>query len=84
MEAAEEAERSAKTESMTGLGNRRAFDADVLELERMIGQGAFSDMVVTVIELGGLKQINDNLGHAEGDSLMPALKRRHQGVVEAQ
>lgn len=70
LETVEEAERSAKTDSMTGLGNRRAFDADVLELERMISQGAFSDMAVTVIDLDGLKQVNDNHGHAEGDSLI--------------
>lgn len=70
METVEEAEKSAKTDSMTGLGNRRGFDADVAEFAQMIGQGAFSDVMVTVIDLDGLKQVNDSHGHAEGDYLI--------------
>jgi len=70
METVEEAEKSANTDLMTGLGNRRAFEADIVEFERMINQGVFSDILVTVIDLDGLKQVNDSHGHAEGDYLI--------------
>jgi len=70
METVEEAEKSANTDLMTGLGNRRAFEADIMEFERMIGVGEFSDLMVAVIDLDGLKQVNDSHGHAEGDYLI--------------
>ena len=70
METVAEAEKSANTDLMTGLGNRRAFETDILELERMIGMGDFSDLLVAVVDLDGLKQVNDSHGHAEGDYLI--------------
>lgn len=66
----EEAEKEANTDQMTGLGNRRAFEADILELEQLISVGNISDLIITVIDLDGLKQINDIHGHAEGDRLI--------------
>jgi diguanylate cyclase (GGDEF)-like protein len=63
----EEAEKKANTDAMTGLGNRRAFDEDISEFEHMINLGNFTDIMVTVIDLDGLKLINDRFGHAEGD-----------------
>lgn len=69
-ETVEAAGRSAKTDAMAGLGTRRGLDADVPATERMISRGGSSDMVVTVIDLDGLKQVSDNRGHAEGDYRM--------------
>lgn len=70
LETVEEAEKSANTDLMTGLGNRRAFEVDTLGFERMIGAGELSDLLVAVIDLDGLKQVNDSHGHAEGDYLI--------------
>jgi len=66
----EEAEKRANTDAMTGLGNRRAFDQDVSEFEHLIKLGGYSDVMVTVIDLDGLKFINDRYGHAEGDQFI--------------
>jgi diguanylate cyclase (GGDEF)-like protein len=80
METVEEAEKTARTDLMTGLGNRRAFEADIAEFEHMITQGVFSDILVTVIDLDGLKQVNDRHGHAEGDYLIQTFS---SGIKES-
>ncbi len=76
----EEAEKRANTDAMTGLGNRRAFDQDISEFEHMITLGSFTDIMVTVIDLDGLKLINDRYGHPEGDRFITTFS---SGLKEA-
>jgi diguanylate cyclase (GGDEF)-like protein len=56
----------ALTDSLTGLGNHRAFHEDVKAAiqRRNASGGCFS---VLMLDLDGLKQINDTLGHQAGD-----------------
>ena len=65
----------AHTDAMTGLGNRYAFD---LMLARR-GAGAMrpdaEPYALAVIDLDGLKQVNDRLGHARGDELIRLVGR---------
>ena len=56
----------ALTDELTGLGNRRAFDRD-LEREVARARRASSALTLAVIDLDGLKRINDVEGHASGD-----------------
>ena len=81
LRAIEEAEKEANTDPMTGLGNRRAFEADVKEFEKMIMLGNFSKLMVTVIDLDGLKQINDTLGHAKGDYFIKAFSSGLKNIL---
>ena len=55
----------ALTDPLTGLENRRAFDADVEAAE-----AAQEDFVVVFIDLNGFKALNDKFGHTLGDSLL--------------
>ena len=57
-------EESAVTDNLTNLPNRRAFDQLV---EKLPGRARFSMMA---IDLDGLKEINDTLGHAAGDRML--------------
>jgi diguanylate cyclase (GGDEF)-like protein len=59
-------------DSLTGVMNRRSFEADVArELGRVARHdGRFS---VVMIDLDGLKTINDTLGHTVGDARLQAL-----------
>ncbi|MFW2589460.1 diguanylate cyclase domain-containing protein [Sagittula sp. SSi028] len=60
-----QAEERAFTDTLTGLGNRRALDA---QLDRISRQGTpFSLMH---IDLDLFKQVNDTLGHAAGDAVL--------------
>lgn len=54
---------------LTGLGNRRAFEA-TLEQELQDAQQKGLSLGVMVLDLDGLKKINDVFGHEKGDLLL--------------
>lgn len=64
------AEERAFTDTLTGLGNRRALDA-VLDRVRRSGE-SFSLMH---IDLDFFKQVNDTMGHAAGDQVLRHVAR---------
>jgi diguanylate cyclase (GGDEF)-like protein len=65
-------ERLSRTDELTGLANRRAFEAEVqrrvASLERHDGCGS-----LLLLDLDHFKALNDTLGHAAGDSALRAL-----------
>ncbi|HWG84348.1 MAG TPA: GGDEF domain-containing protein, partial [Deinococcales bacterium] len=64
-------------DALTGLRNRRAFDHDLAsELTRAARHA--HPVTVAVIDLDGLKRVNDGRGHARGDELLCALTREMQ------
>ena len=64
----------ARSDSLTGLSNRRAADET---LDRLIAQAARSStpLAVVMLDLDGLKQLNDRYGHAAGDDALALLGR---------
>jgi diguanylate cyclase (GGDEF)-like protein len=67
-----ELERAALTDSLTGLGNHRSFYEDInKEIARRVRDGSCFGLVM--IDLDGLKQINDSLGHQAGDEHIRAV-----------
>ena len=60
-----EAERLAYTDLLTGLGNRRAFEAAFAAWAAARTPGC-----VVVLDADGLKLINDTRGHASGDAYL--------------
>jgi diguanylate cyclase (GGDEF)-like protein len=65
-------ERAACFDALTGVMNRRSFEADMArELGRVARHGGrFS---LAMLDLDGLKAINDGLGHVAGDARLQAL-----------
>jgi diguanylate cyclase (GGDEF)-like protein len=63
---------AALTDPLTGCANRRALEDD---LERSIASARRTgfDVSIAVIDLDGLKRINDSHGHAAGDATLKAL-----------
>ena len=59
----------AYVDSLTGLGNRRAFDLH-LERERALALRDGIDSFVVVADLDRFKQLNDSCGHAAGDRVL--------------
>jgi diguanylate cyclase (GGDEF)-like protein len=61
-----------RSDSLTGLANRRAFEDDLTQLieERNATGQPFS---MLAFDLDGLKQINDATGHAAGDSYIRSI-----------
>ena len=85
-EAKGQAEQMAKTDALTGLLNRRAF-FQYGETECELAGRHGTTLAVTMIDLDGFKQINDQHGHAAGDAVLvhvgKALRRmiRNQDMV---
>lgn len=72
----------AEHDSLTGLLNRRRFRAELDQYAsfsaRYGGQGA-----VMVIDIDGLKEVNDSLGHREGDNLIRRVAEALRARVRA-
>lgn len=57
----------AYSDTLTGLGNRRAFDRDILNMR------ARDKFLLIVIDINSLKAINDRYGHSTGDKLITSM-----------
>jgi diguanylate cyclase (GGDEF)-like protein len=73
-EALNRLEQASRTDALTGVGNRRAFDETLsATLSAATRQG--HEVTVVAVDLDGLKRINDTEGHAAGDAALMALVR---------
>jgi diguanylate cyclase (GGDEF)-like protein len=65
---------------ISGLGNHRAFQE---ELHRQVADAERHDHPVSlaIIDMDGLKRVNDELGHAGGDQLLAAMGRLLSGAI---
>ena len=69
-----------KTDSLTGLINRREiFEQLSKEIERMKREHHISTLVY--IDLNEFKQINDNYGHKVGDKALQVFSEKMQGML---
>jgi diguanylate cyclase (GGDEF)-like protein len=58
---------TARTDPLTGLANRRAFEQ---ALEQRLASAAPETFAVLMLDVDGLKQVNDARGHAAGDAVL--------------
>ena len=56
------------TDSLTELGNRNAYETDLLELSGRLSE--IDSLAMVLFDLNNLKLINDSLGHLAGDQLI--------------
>jgi len=66
-------ERLARTDSLTGLPNRRRFQDDLAEL---VDSGIAGPFAVGLFDLDRFKPVNDTFGHHVGDTLLVQLAER--------
>ena len=66
--------RMASTDALTGLGNHRAFH-QLLGRELRRASPGSSAMSLVMLDLDGLKRVNDTHGHQAGDERLQALAR---------
>jgi diguanylate cyclase (GGDEF)-like protein len=76
----ERVSRSADTDALTGVANRRAFDR---ELIRLASSGGTGTIAVLVIDLDKLKTLNDTAGHTTGDQALRAVAAALTGQFRA-
>src|SRR5436309_2572033 len=70
---------AARTDSLTGLVNRRGFE-ELFDTELERARRGGRPLSVIVGDLDGFKAINDRFGHAAGDRALEKLSRILQGV----
>jgi diguanylate cyclase (GGDEF)-like protein len=77
----ERVSRSADTDALTGVANRRAFDR---ELNRLASSGGTGTIAVLVIDLDKLKPLNDTAGHTAGDQALRGVSAALTAQIRAQ
>ena len=73
------AQRDARIDHLTGLPNRRAFDA-LYERERAEAQAASEELCVALCDIDNFKRINDQHGHGVGDRVIRAVAKHFKGL----
>lgn len=77
----DEVTRLALTDSLTGIGNKRAFES---KLKNAIGQAADdSPISLLALDLDKFKPINDTYGHGTGDQVLKIVAKRIQSALRA-
>ncbi len=80
----------ANCDTLTGVGNRRAFDRDLHEAlrartgphgGRRVADG--SPLALLIFDFDGFKAINDEHGHASGDAVLRRATDRAEGVLRS-
>lgn len=61
----------AYTDSMTELANRNAYEEHLKKLRR--DNANLQNITVVVVDINGLKQINDSFGHHTGDEAIKTI-----------
>lgn len=67
-------EQTARTDGLTGLYNRRGFDAELpnfIERARAIGKG----LALIAMDLDHFKPVNDTMGHPAGDAVLKGVAK---------
>jgi diguanylate cyclase (GGDEF)-like protein len=77
-----ELHRAAGTDGLTGLANRRAWEAEATR-SLAHAERTGEPLTVALIDLDGFKIINDEDGHGAGDALLQALAERWSGELRA-
>lgn len=77
---AEHAQAEARIDALTGLYNRRGWDQQLAAEEQRCRRYGHPACVV-VVDLDGLKRVNDNDGHAAGDALIGRAAQALRGAV---
>ncbi|NUR61894.1 MAG: GGDEF domain-containing protein [Catenulispora sp.] len=72
----------ARTDPLTGLGNRRAFD-EALEREAARQRRTHAPLSLLTVDVDHFKQINDTWGHSAGDETLTALGELLPRLVRA-
>lgn len=65
----ERSQREATTDDLTGLVNRRGWNA-AIEAEELRASRYGNPTSIVIVDLDGLKELNDTQGHAAGDELI--------------
>ncbi|MCI4645543.1 MAG: diguanylate cyclase [Hyphomonadaceae bacterium] len=81
VEELEETRRLAMSDALTGLANKRAFEAGLDTA--LDGRGTGFSLYVMALDLDGFKPINDTYGHGAGDEVLKIVAARLSASLRA-
>jgi diguanylate cyclase (GGDEF)-like protein len=68
-------------DALTGLPNRAALQRHLAAALEELAEGRSPGVVVMIVDLDGFKEVNDTLGHQQGDQLLIEVGTRLQTAV---
>ncbi len=71
----------AETDSLTGLFNRRAFDARLEQMFRHTMRQKNAALSLLMLDLDFFKQVNDEFGHQYGDAYLNRMAQVMQSII---
>lgn len=77
----EKMSRQAETDPLTGLYNRRAFDARLEQMFRHAMRQKSSPFSLLMLDLDYFKQVNDEFGHQYGDAYLNRMAQVMLGII---
>lgn len=63
----------ANLDSLTGVRNRTAYDADLQHLKEMLASKEQKEAGIVMVDVNWLKDTNDKMGHTAGDELLKSV-----------
>lgn len=78
---AQDWQRRAETDTLTGLPNRQAFERELALQLSLVAAGARQDSLLAILDLNRLKQVNDQRGHVAGDELIRVAAQLLRGQL---
>lgn len=72
----------ARTDALTGLLNRRAWQEEAEALRKLVLRQS-GDLTLVVLDLDHFKRVNDSLGHAAGDAVLRDVGRLLRSELRA-
>jgi diguanylate cyclase (GGDEF)-like protein len=78
----ETAQQQAFVDPLTGVGNRRSWEAAIGDAQRRVERGRPASVIV--LDLNGLKEANDQHGHQAGDEVLQRFAAAVQRAVRAE
>lgn len=72
---ADDMQKAALLDSLTGIRNRLAYDKEIVRLEEEIREKGMENYGIAMIDLNFLKVINDTYGHEYGNAAIVALSK---------
>ncbi len=72
----------ARTDRVTGLANRWAFDEAIAAAQADVAAGTSRGLALVLLDLDRFKLVNDSLGHAAGDLLLADVASRFSAAAD--